>query len=102
MRVTPNPVALSQRIYSAILFLYPVSLRRQFEKEMIEVFTEQMQDAWEQEGWLGGLSVWRCVGSETLRTAFSSHLQTIGISFVSSLAALAFMCSILMIANAPR
>jgi hypothetical protein len=60
---------------------------------MLEVFSEQMRDACQQEGWLGWMSVWNCVGGEVLRTVICSHLQLVGISFVSGVAALGLMCS---------
>jgi hypothetical protein len=81
------------RIYSSLLFLYPSAFRRQFGEEMLEVFSEQMREACQQGGWLGGMAVWRCVSGELLRTVFSSHLEFVGISFVSGLTALGLMCS---------
>jgi hypothetical protein len=81
------------RVYAALLLLYPATLRRQFGEEMIEVFTDQMRDACHKDGWAGGVGVWRCVVGEALRTALCSHLQIIGISFVSGLTALGLMCS---------
>jgi hypothetical protein len=80
------------RIYSALLLLYPSAFRREFGEEMLEVFSEQMRDACHQDGWLGGMAVWRCVSGEILHTVFSSHLQLVGISFVSGLTALGLMC----------
>lgn len=83
----------SRQVYAALLLLYPSSLRRQFGEEMIEVFADQMRDAHQKDGWVGRMGVWRCVADETLRTALSSHLQIVGISFVSGLAALGLMCT---------
>jgi hypothetical protein len=81
------------RIYSSLLFLYPSAFRRQFGEEMLEVFSEQMREACQQGGWLGGMVVWRCVSGELLRTVLSSHLEFVGISLVSGLTALGLMCS---------
>ena len=93
----PRPMSLSTRancrIYSSLLLLYPSAFRRQFGEEMLEVFSEQMREACQQGGWLGGMAVWRCVSGELLRTVFSSHLEFVGISFVSGLTALGLMCS---------
>jgi len=83
----------SCRAYGALLLLYPSALRRQFGEEMIEVFADEMRDACERDGWIGGMGVWGCVGGEIFRTALTSHLQIVGISFVSGLAALGLMCS---------
>ena len=57
----PCPMSLSTRancrIYSSLLFLYPSAFRRQFGEEMLEVFSEQMREACQQGGWLGGMAV---------------------------------------------
>lgn len=60
---------LRSRIYSALLFLYPRTLRRQFGEEMTEVFTDQLRDARQCGGWCGEVRVWGCVAGETVRTA---------------------------------
>ncbi|MGD0825399.1 MAG: hypothetical protein ABR908_12490 [Terriglobales bacterium] len=90
---TASFIRWSCRLYGALLMLYPSALRRQFSEEMIEVFADQMRDACERDGWAGGMGVWGCVSGEIFCTAFSSHLQIVGISFVSGLAALGLMCS---------
>ena len=87
----PPATVLSKRIYSLLLCLYPSELRRQFGAEMIEVFSEQIRDAFQKEGWQGGAGVWRCVAGETVRTLASSYMQIIGISVVSILATYAVM-----------
>ncbi len=86
-------IPFSRRLYAAALLLYPVALRRQFGEEMVEVFAEQMRDAYERDGWLGRMDVWCCVGGETIRTAVKSHLQIVCISLVSALTALGLMCT---------
>ncbi len=83
--------ALSNRIYSVLLCLYPSDLHRQFGAEMVEVFSEQIRDAFQKDGWPGEVSVWRCVAGETIRTLASSYMQIIGISVVSILATYAVM-----------
>lgn len=84
----------SRRIYAATLLLYPVTLRRQFGDEMIEVFADQMRDAQQNDGWRGQTRVWFCVARETLCTAASSHLQIVGISVAAGLSALGLMCTL--------
>jgi hypothetical protein len=92
--MTPaSSIPISSRVYATLLLLYPANLRRQFGEEMIEVFADQMRDACQRDGWVGGIGVWRCVGGETLRTVLSSYLQIVGISLLSGLAALGLMCS---------
>jgi hypothetical protein len=90
--MTPS-IRWNCRVYAALLLLYPSKLRRQFGEEMIEVFADQMREACEREGWVGGMGVWWCIGGEALGTALSSHLQIIGISFVSGLTALGLLCT---------
>jgi hypothetical protein len=88
-----SSVRMRCRIYAALLRLYPSPLRRQFGEEMVEVFADQMRDACQRDGWVGGMGVWRCVGGETLRTAMSSYLQIAAIALVSGLTALGLMGS---------
>ena len=92
----------NRRIYAALLLLYPATLRRQFGEEMVDVFTDQMRDACETDGWAGGIGIWCCVAGETLRTALSSHLQIIGISFVSGVTALGLLCTFFCATFAPH
>jgi hypothetical protein len=82
-----------RRIYAATLLLYPVSLRRQFGEEMLEVFADQLQDAQQNDGWRGQARVWCCVGTETFCAVVSSHLQIVGISVAAGLSALGLMCT---------
>ena len=92
--MTPaSSIRMSCRVYATVLLLYPSTLRRQFGEEMIEVFAEQLQDACQRDGWAGGVSIWWCVVGEALRTSVSSHLQIVGISLVSGLAAFSLMCT---------
>ena len=89
-----NPrLRISCRIYAALLFLYPVAFRRQFGEEMIEVFADQLRDASRNDGWAGTIGVWHCVSGELLRTALSSHLQIVGISFISGVTAFGLLCT---------
>jgi len=60
---------------------------------MLEVFEEQLRDARIRNGWSGVVDVWCCVAEEALRTAVSSHLQMVGISLVSGLAAFSLLCT---------
>lgn len=87
----PSTTALSNQIYSALLLLYPLDLRRQFGPEMVEVFSAQIDEASRRAGWLGEVRVWRCVAGETIRILASSHMQIIGISVTSVLATYALM-----------
>lgn len=92
--MTPaSSICMNCRVYAILLLLYPSTLRRQFGEEMIEVFAQQLHDACQRDGWAGGVGVWWCVVGEALRTSVSSHLQIVGISLVSGLAAFSLMCT---------
>ena len=86
---------LSGRVYSAILLLYPRTLRREFGKEMVEVFSEQLRDARHLDGWLGELNLWGCVAGETAKTLATAHMQIVGVSVASALIAFGLMSTFL-------
>jgi hypothetical protein len=102
MNRMPPSLRWNCRAYAAVLLLYPATLRRQFGQEMIEVFADQMRAAWQKDGWAGGVAVWSCVSREALVTALSSHLQVIGISFVSGVTALGLLCTLFWATFAPH
>ena len=58
---------------------------------MIEVFSEQIRDAYQRDGWLGEIRVLRCVTGETFRILAATHRQIVGVSLVSVLAAYGVM-----------
>ena len=92
MRAT---MPLSGRVYSAILLLYPRTLRREFGQEMVEVFSEQLRDARRLDGWTGELKLWGCVTRETVKTLATAHMQIVGVSVASALIAFGLMSTFL-------
>jgi hypothetical protein len=88
-------MGLSGRVYSAILLLYPRTLRREFGQEMVEVFSEQLRDARQIDGWLGEMKLWGCVAGETVRTLATAHMQIVGVSVASALIAFGLMSTFL-------
>jgi hypothetical protein len=52
-------IRLSSYIYSGILVLYPVDLRRDFGDEMTDVFAQDLAEMWHSRRLIGALSVWR-------------------------------------------
>jgi hypothetical protein len=62
-------VALSSKVYSTVLPLYPPDLNQNFGAEMTQVFTEDLDNAWENEGLTGAIRVWSAAGWEILRFA---------------------------------
>jgi hypothetical protein len=57
------------RAYSVLLILYPVELRERFADEMVEVFEQQLQGAWEERGFIGLAHVWLWALGEVLFVA---------------------------------
>ena len=51
-------VEVSRKVYATSLVLYPNELRREFGAEMVEVFDEQVSEAYSRSGFLGLLRVW--------------------------------------------
>jgi hypothetical protein len=92
MRMT---MPFSSRIYSAILVLYPKTLRSQFGEEMVEVFSEQLRDARRIGGRLGELQLWCCVAGETVQTLATAHMQIVGVSVASALIAFGLISTFL-------
>ena len=73
--------------YSALLFLYPASLRRHFGEEMVQVFGDEIAGAYHEDGWFGVGRIWARAGGEILLVALPSHLRMVGLSLVSALSA---------------
>ena len=88
--------------YSALLLLYPRNLRRHFGREMVEVFHHEVQDAYQKDGWAGGVRIWLRAGVEILTVALPSHLRLVGVSVLSCLSALSLFYVILRLTTGPR
>jgi hypothetical protein len=62
MRVSGDSVSVvvevSHKVYERSLVLYPGELRRDFGAEMVEVFDEQVSEAYSRSGFPGLLRVW--------------------------------------------
>ena len=63
----------SLRIYERLLRLYPADLRRDFGREMVLAFADDMEAAWNANRALGIVRVWRCTLHETLTLALPAH-----------------------------
>jgi hypothetical protein len=81
------PVRASCLGYSALLFLYPASLRRHFGEEMVQVFGDEISDAYHEDGWMGVAQIWARAGREVLLVALPSHLRIVSLTLVSALSA---------------
>jgi hypothetical protein len=56
--ITNRWIARSQHFYRWLLRLYPQAYRATYEMEMFRVFTNQCQEAYQHQGWLGILLLW--------------------------------------------
>jgi hypothetical protein len=81
-------LALSLRAYSAMLFLYPADLRRDFGAEILEVFREDLNHASFYRGFAGMLSVWACALREFARIALPAYAENRRVAVPSILFAL--------------
>jgi hypothetical protein len=68
-------IALSTRLYAALLPLYPLDLRRDFGAEMTSVFAEDLTDAWQNKGAPGLIRVLSSAALEFVRIAVPGLMQ---------------------------
>ena len=82
---------VSCRLFEWMLVLYPPALRSQFGREMVDVFKQQISDAWQLGGFPGVARVWSCAAEELLLVALPArfNLSTLRICTVSLLTTLA-------------
>ncbi|MGA9389088.1 MAG: hypothetical protein WBV69_01455 [Candidatus Sulfotelmatobacter sp.] len=82
---------VSHKVYARSLVLYPSELRRDFGAEMVEVFDEQVSDAYSRSGFPGFLCVWFSAIREFVTVAFPSRLADRAVPIVAVTAAFAVM-----------
>ena len=68
----------SERIYSALLRLFPFDFRGDFGSEMEETFREQHRDAQREAGKIGLLRLWWETLTGIFTTAPAEHLSILG------------------------
>ena len=68
------PFKASSRTYGVLLTLYPRDLRLKFAEEMMEVFEQQVEDAWDERGFIGLVQVWLCTIRVLLCVALPSQM----------------------------
>lgn len=95
MRLNGNSVSavfeLSHRVYERILVLYPSDLYRDFGDEMLEVFDEQVSEAYSRSGIRGLFRVWFSATREFVTVALPSRFSERMLPIFAVTAALAFM-----------
>lgn len=82
---------VSRKVYETSLVLYPSDLRREFGAEMVEVFDEQVSEAYSRSGFPGLLRVWISATREFVTIALLGRLTERMVSIVAVTAALALM-----------
>lgn len=65
---------VSRKVYETSLAVYPESLREEFGDEMVEVFEEQIADAFAEGGVRGVLRVWGCAAREFVGIAVTRQI----------------------------
>ncbi|MGA8500478.1 MAG: hypothetical protein WB683_02935 [Candidatus Sulfotelmatobacter sp.] len=82
---------VSHKVYAGSLVLYPSELRRDFGAEMVEVFDEQVSEAYSRSGFPGFLGVWFSAMREFVTIALPRRLAERVVPIAGVTAALALM-----------
>jgi hypothetical protein len=88
---------VSCQLFEWLLVLYPPALRSQFEREMVDVFEQQISEAWQLGRFPAVARVWSCAAEELLLVAIPArfNLPTLRICTVSLLTTLAIFYFVL-------
>ena len=54
-------VSISNEAFRRFVILYPSDLRREFGDDLVEVFSQQIETAWEEKAWRGIAGAWLSV-----------------------------------------
>jgi hypothetical protein len=84
-------LGVSHKVYEKSLVLFPSELRRDFGAEMVEVFDEQIWEAYSRSGFPGLLRVWFSATREFVTIALPGRLAERTLPIVAVTAALALM-----------
>ena len=82
---------VSHKVYARSLVLYPSELRHDFGAEMVEVFDEQVSEAYSRSGFPGFLCVWFSAMREFVTIALPRRLAERVVPIVAVTATLALM-----------
>jgi hypothetical protein len=82
---------VSRKVYATSLVLYPNELRDEFGAEMVEVFDEQVSEAYSRSGFPGLLRVWFSATREFVTIALPGRLTERMLPIVAVTAALALL-----------
>ena len=82
---------VSRKVYATSLVFYPNELRREFGAEMVEVFDEQVSEAYSRSGFPGLLRVWFSATREFVAIALPGRLAERMVPIVGVTTALALL-----------
>ena len=82
---------VSHKVYARSLVLYPSELRRDFGAEMVDIFDEQVSEAYSRSGFPGFLYVWFGATREFVTIALPGRLAERMVPIVAVTAALGLM-----------
>jgi hypothetical protein len=90
-KTSPAILDVSHRVYETSLLFYPNDLRSDFGNEMIEVFNEQVWEAYSRSGFVGLLRVWFRATREFVTVALPGRLGGRMVPIATMTVVLAFM-----------
>jgi hypothetical protein len=90
-KASPAIVVVSHKVYEKSLLFYPNDLRGDFGSEMIEVFDEQLWEAYSRSGFVGLLRVWFSATREFVTVALPGRLGGRMVPIAAVTVVLAFM-----------
>ena len=70
-------LALSNRVYCLLLYLYPVSFRREYGTHMAQLFRDDMRGTLRDDGRLAVVGLWLLAFFDLLKTAVAEHIWEI-------------------------
>ena len=70
----PNPLALSGRFYSLLLYAYPVPFRREYGRLMAQLFRDEARDTLQGSGTAGLIGLWFLTLIDLLKSVFAEHI----------------------------
>lgn len=73
MKKTATLIALSERVYCALLYAYPAEYRRDYGALMVQVYRDVARDAYRDGGWAGIVMWWLTTMFDLLITAFEQR-----------------------------
>jgi hypothetical protein len=70
-------IAISERLYKWLLFIYPAAFRHQYGSQMTQVFLDCCRVAYQQSGTRGVLQLWVLTLGDLVSNAIAEHVSTL-------------------------